>query len=37
MIFSYVKEYDIFTSDNYQVEGIFTPGFGLLRLSSLFH
>ena len=37
MIFSHVKEYDIFTSEKLQVNVIFTPAFGLLRLSSLFH
>ena len=37
MIFSHVKENDIFTSEKQQVNVIFTACFGLLPLSSLFH
>ena len=36
MIFSLVKEYDIFTSEKLQVDVIFTTCFGLFRLHSLF-
>ena len=36
MIFSQVKEYNIFTTEKQQVHVIFTTSFGLLRLSSLF-